>query len=128
MSVYSESFIRTEAEGVNVVYTVPEQIRVVVRCVTICNAGAAGAPVYISVHGLLIVAAVIPASVLSVYGDLRVVAYERETIRVFSGGPGVAVTVSGYAFNETGSGDPPPVESLELGGVQPLPVLPALRP
>ena len=128
MSVYSESFIRTEAEGVNVVYTVPEQIRCVVRCVTICNAGAAGAPVYISVHGLLIVAAVIPASVLSVYGDLRVVAYERETIRVFSGGPGVSVTVSGYAFNETGSGNTPPIESDPLELATQLPALPPLRP
>lgn len=119
--VYSESFIRTSVNGTMIVYTVPEDKRAVVRCLTICNAGPAAAAVYVRVHGYLLVGAVIQASELRVWTDLLVVAYERETMDSLANGPSISVTLSGYVLDDHGPGNPPPVAEREFVYADQLP-------
>jgi hypothetical protein len=108
--VQSESFIRTNAPGVWVTYTVPEGERIVVKNVQMANPlGQAGVVAVVRVHGYQIVYHAFQAPVFDKSVSCHVVAYERETVQAYVSASQIVVCVSGFCFQDPGPGDPPPV-------------------
>lgn len=124
---YTESFIRTSHAGEWVTYTVPEDMRAVVKCLTVTNLGARAVLVSVRVHGYRIGYFQLPVSWATEVRLFTVVAYERETMQVYMDTSDANATLSGYLFADKGPGNPPPVEYIptklsELGDVaRPLP-------
>lgn len=118
---YSTRFLLVVSEG-SYSRPVPAGYRAVVRCITAANnvaTGSALAQVWIA--GALVWTRSIPGAATVVEGELRVVAYENEVLYVASYGPGLAITVSGYVFEDAGyqAEDAPPQLAIDPGELPP---------
>jgi len=121
--VYTERLLYVKATSGMHTYTVPEKKRAVVKSVIVVDGIQVTGHTEVKVHGALICMVLFPAPTRSVSLEMTVVAYERETITVFAGVPGIHVTVSGFLFDDQ-VGAPPANKPAEPS----LPELPRPAP
>jgi hypothetical protein len=111
---YSRRFISAEGANFSVVWTVPEGQRAVVRGVSYYVPGQTGAKIFLQAHGIYCWMALAPVTEGSKYEELRLVLYERETLRVDAYGTGWGIHVSGFIFSDEEGRPDDPVRTLEL--------------
>jgi hypothetical protein len=98
--VYSERVIYQELPSVWKTVSVPENHRLVIKCVTVVNNTTTQALAIVNVHGQLVINDQVPAASSLIRTSLHIVAYERETISVFMYIQNGAVTVHGFLFKD----------------------------
>lgn len=99
-TVYTTRFLYTEGPGATKTYTVPDGKRAVVRSVFFMAYAAAGMTFWVTVHGITVVYWSNQAVTAYNSLDVRLVAYERETIQLLTTGPDARAMVTGFLFDD----------------------------
>ena len=120
MSVYTTRLLYGEGAGKTLTYTVPDKKRVVVTFMVARNQWGSPAELWLGVHGIYSVVLVIPAFTSAMYDTLRLVAFERETVTMVTGGQDMRAILTGYLFNDP-EGKPPEAKPIDPGRLAPRP-------
>jgi hypothetical protein len=99
--VYTERLLQIEGVGQTRTLTVPENKRVILTNITMAkDQSAAPATIWFQVHGIWCWYASLPVTPSAVSLACKLVAYERETVVLQTGGADVGAHVSGYVFDD----------------------------
>jgi hypothetical protein len=93
-------------------YEVPENHRVVIKCIAMAIGGVADSGCAVVVHGYSLIIFQPPAANSTRFDNLTLVVYERETVQIVAWGSDASCMISGYIFkDDTGPiGAPGPIE------------------
>lgn len=127
---YTFRIAYVEGAPKSVTYTVPERKRVVVTNILAAAGGAASAQCFVAVHGIYAYTFFAPAPYAADRADVKLVAYERETIVLLSAVAEMRAMVTGYIFQDDVGKPPASDYQVKLMGPGTLPagVLSAGRP
>lgn len=118
--VYTERFLYAEGTGKAYSFTVPEGKRAIVTFVAMFNSSTAQAELWLGVHGVYPLYFRIPESQGCRFEDVRLAAYERETVSIVTAGADTHVVITGYLFNDA-VGDPPWAPGAAVKPIRPAP-------
>jgi hypothetical protein len=113
--VYTTRFLQVSGTIATIAYTVPAGYRAVVRSVSAVNYSGGANTYAVSLNGLALMYASLPGPQSEAQRDLRQAAYPGEQISVVLGHTAMAITVTGYLFQNVGAvrRGPPEVSEVE---------------
>lgn len=103
MSSYTQriNWLKVAGQGVlERTYEVPENHRVVIKCIAMAIGGVADSGMAVVVHGYSLVIFQPPAGNSTRFDNLTLVVYERETVKLVGWGSDATCMVSGYIFED----------------------------
>lgn len=99
--VYTERLLYGEGNNATDSLTVPENKRLVLTFVTVSSDFTTAVQLWLNVHGVWPLSVVIPVGSKSGYAsELRLVAYERETVQILTNGVNIHFMLTGYQFDD----------------------------
>jgi hypothetical protein len=104
--VYSERFLYGTGVGQTAILEVPEKRRILVLGIAYAGVAEQGGQIWLKAHGIYTWFSFLPASGEGFFQPLRLVLYERETLRVDTYVTSIGFHVSGHMFADE-EGNPP---------------------
>lgn len=108
--VYTERFYSAGGNAGSGTFVVPANRRIIVRSILCVGAGSANSDFYLSIPGITVFFARIPAGSFAQSFELVVAFYSGEVVTVNRATNGTAMTVSGYLLDSSGQQADEPID------------------
>lgn len=100
--VYTERLLYGEGDNATDSLTVPEGERLVLSFICVSSDFTSAVKLWLNVHGVWPLSLSLPVAATQGYAtDLRLVAYQRETVQILTNGVNIHFMLTGYRFPDS---------------------------